>query len=42
MKTTSSPPRSTAPNIDLDARFAAQLTTIIRIFIIKSVQCLPA
>ena len=28
VKTTSSPPRSTAPNGDLDARFASQLMTV--------------
>ena len=28
MKTSTSPPRSTAPNVDLDARFAAQLETV--------------
>ena len=28
MKTSTSPPRSTAPNVDLDARFAAQLDTV--------------
>ena len=28
MKSTSSPPRSTAPVIDLDSRFAAQLDTV--------------
>ena len=30
MKTTSSPPRSTAPNSDLDARFASQLITVMK------------
>ena len=38
----SSPPRSTAPNIDLDVRFASQSITFYRILIIKSLQCLPA
>ena len=28
MKTTSSPPRSTAPGSDLDTRFASQLITV--------------
>ena len=28
LKTSASPPRSTAPNVDLDARFAAQLETV--------------
>ena len=27
-KTATSPPQSTAPNVDLDARFAAQLDTV--------------
>ena len=30
MKTTSSPPRSTAPDIDLDTRFASRLMTIYK------------
>ena len=41
MKTTSSPPRSTAPNSDLDARFALQLITVNKSINNKISECLP-